>query len=93
MRSKRKKILMWCGVSFFMALISFFWIMNLKYAFRVNAQIEQESKSLQDFKKVKQNFSQALNEIEKELSEVQSLIEKNNSQYSTSTNHLIESSK
>ena len=32
-----------------MILISFFWIMNLKYAFRVNAQIEQESKSLQDF--------------------------------------------
>lgn len=73
-RDKGKRMLMWCGVSFFMIIISFFWIMNLRYTFKVSAQTKEENSSLHELKEVKQDFSKTLDEIKKGFSEVKKII-------------------
>ena len=78
MHGQGKKMLMWCGVSFFMILISFFWIMNLKYTFKVTAQEREKNNSSQDFQKAKQDFSKTFGEIKKGFSEIKQIIKETN---------------
>ena len=63
-----KRLLMWAGVSFFMVLILFFWVLNMKNVFKPdidNNSAEEEN----NWSEITNEFSETMEEIKTGLSE------------------------
>ena len=62
-----KRLLMWAGASFFMVLILFFWILNIKNVFK--ADIGNNTEKDINWNEITNEFSEAMEDIKSGLSE------------------------
>jgi hypothetical protein len=69
-----KRLIMYSGVSFFMLLIVFFWIINIKQVFKQTAANSQTNNSLAEFDQLSGDLSEALEEIKNGVREIKSEI-------------------
>lgn len=66
---KEKKIIMWSGVTFFMVLITFFWLYNLNLQFK-NSQKAKDGEGISDWGK---EMSKRLDEIKENIEKVKEI--------------------
>lgn len=71
-----KKLMMWAGVTFFMALILFFWALNVKTIFRVSENNNSISEEL-NFTKIADEFNKAVDQAEEGWNEFKNENNKN----------------
>ena len=82
-----KQLIMIAGVSFFMILIFFVWIMNVKQVFKRSVAEESNDSSLQEISEITEQFSQAIDEMRQGIADIKSEL----STATTSTTNEIES--
>ncbi|MFA4833240.1 MAG: hypothetical protein WC619_00145 [Patescibacteria group bacterium] len=64
-----KKLMMWAGVSFFMVLISAFWILNIKSIFK-EMKVAKENPQKFEWEKITNEFDQTIEQIKEGLVEL-----------------------
>jgi type II secretory pathway component PulM len=82
-----KRMILWTGVTFFMAVIFIFWIFNLKSTFK---QIESENVGDSDFNwnEITDGFGKTMDEMKENLAEIKEFAETAD-EASTSTENTI----
>ncbi len=75
---RKKVMIMWSGVVFFMIIIGGFWIYNTKKVFQeININASEKSLSLDGWDDITKDFSEKMTEIKEELDEIKTYAEKN----------------
>ncbi|MDD5291319.1 MAG: hypothetical protein PHZ04_04385 [Patescibacteria group bacterium] len=64
-----KKLMMWAGVSFFMVLISAFWILNIKSIFKETKEARDNPQKF-EWEKITNEFGQTIEQIKEGLTEL-----------------------
>jgi len=65
-----KKLMMWAGVCFFMVLILFFWIINIKNVFKINEVDNSNSQNQLNWQEITDEFGKTMDEIKNIKSEM-----------------------
>jgi len=84
-----KKLMMWAGVCFFMVLILFFWIINIKSVFNIKEVNNVNNKSQFNWQEITDNFNKTMDEIKNIKSEMDNY----NEEGATSNNEDMELSQ
>ncbi|MFH1522440.1 MAG: hypothetical protein ABIE43_01315 [Patescibacteria group bacterium] len=63
-----KKLMMWAGVTFFMVIILFFWILNIRSSFK---RVEKDTFSQFDWSEIKDEFSQTMGQVKEEIEKLE----------------------
>jgi len=67
-----KRLVMWTGVTFFMALIFVFWVYNIKATFK---QSTPKNESDVSWDKISGDFRKAMGEVKENISEIKTVLE------------------
>ena len=78
---RKKRMIMWSGVSFFMVLIMAFWIYNTKQIFETEKNISDSQLPLTDWKEMTKEVGSQINEIRGAVNEMKA---------TTSSDHEIQ---
>ena len=68
-----KRLAMWTGVIFFMALIFFIWVYNIKATFRAPANNNKESDLSWD--KISEDFKKTMGEVKENIADLKSAVQ------------------
>jgi len=68
-----KRLMMWAGVAFFMILILFFWILNIRKSFNNGNQID--SRGGIDWGEMKENFDETMEQMKEGIKEFKAATE------------------
>lgn len=65
-----KRLMMWAGVCFFMVLILFFWILNIKNIFKINEVGNNNKEERFNWQEISDEFSKTMEELKEGLGEI-----------------------